>query len=130
MKIKLNILLVIPLVFLINACSHVEYLSRSSYQEYRGEEDHIKLRSFRDGHKLPREYGGLIIKKNPEDKQELNSEEAVYNLAFKRQKKKFYAEAVLYDGRDKENSFVDQTLFDFGIDKNQRSFNIGLTLKY
>lgn len=132
MKKILNISALLILVNICIACNNnVDYMNRKDYAKLRADQgvDSFIPTKF-DGRKI-REYGGVVIK-NAEDEDnssDINEEDHHY-VAFKREKSRVFAETLLFRSDNERKTFVDQTFFDFGVDKKKKTLSLNLTLKY
>ncbi len=135
MKKFFNILLTFTIGALCVSCSGVDYMNRQSYSELRTSQGVQSFIPSKLDNKKVREYGGVIIKPSTiTEAADLNAnsqvEEDNYYVAFKREKKRLYAETLLFKSDNEQKTIVDQTFFDMGFDRKTKGLSFNLTLKY
>jgi len=134
MKKFSNIFTYCALSLVLVACNNVDYMNRKSYANFKESQGYEAFKPSKFDGKQPRSYGGLIIKKNPEaevDTTNLTEDnDDNYYVAVKRKKSRVFAETILFEAENKENSYIDETFFDMGIDHKKKGLSFGLTLRY
>lgn len=106
-------------------------MNRKSFAGLRNSQGVASFIPSKFDNKKIREYGGLVIKDTKKDTTDKDLDEGDnYYVSFKRQKSRVFAETLLFKSDNEEKSFIDQTFFDFGVDKKQKGVSFNLTLKY
>jgi hypothetical protein len=125
MKNFMHILFLSLFGLFFTACGNMEYARNDSFDHERQKAafDLYEVQNRNDGSKR---YGGLILNNFSEE----TGEASEYFVSLKRKKKRFYAETMLFQREEKENSFLEQAFFDFGLDKKKKSLGFNVTLKY
>ena len=111
----------------LSACSSMDYMDREDLAQLRGSSnvDEMKYTGY-GAAKAIRTYGAINIDSFNEETGQV--EKTVFGL--KRYKNRFYAETQLSESDNKEKSFFDETLFNFGIDKKTKALNVELSFKF
>lgn len=118
------------LIMGLNACSmaSMSFADRNDLIAAQGYEglDEIAY----NGYMQPRTIKtlGTLTMNNNFGKTDDTADARVFQL--KRDKSKFYAETSLFTSDNKDRTFFDETLINFGMDKKQKGMNVELTLKF
>lgn len=126
MFLRLNIFSILGLAFLCNACTSVDYVNNAGYSELTGEK--INREADFDTSRGAKQYGALIFKKDP--RKAASEEGNSFVVALKRQKSKFFGEATLFESKNSEKTFIDQTIFRFGADKKDKGLALGMSFRF
>ena len=111
----------------LSACSSMDYMDRNDLAQLRGSDniDEMKYTGYGTS-KAIRTYGAINIDNFNEETGQ--TEQTVFGL--KRYKNRFYAETQLSESDNKEKSFFDETIFNFGVDKKTKALNVELSFKF
>jgi hypothetical protein len=121
------------LVVGLNACSTnsavsgVGFMDRDDLSEFAGEEPideqrYTGYRTFRTSKTL----GAISLNRFNEE----TSEDEKTLMKIKRHRSFFYAEANLFESDNKDKSFFDESVFNFGVDRKTKGLNFEVSLKF
>lgn len=125
-----NLILHISLVSALCSCSgmsNTTYLDRKDIAELRGTNniDEIKYSDYGSSKKITT-YGAIMV--NRFDEVTGADDPMVFDI--KRTKSRLYAETKLSESDNKEKTTFDETIFNVGLDTNNKGLSAELTLKF
>ena len=127
MKNIYTYLLIIGLAFSTTACgmNDVNFKDRKDLR-YSSDYDPLQERRYNgyQSFKTPKTYGALNFKDNADPDDEGD------NIIIKRLKSRFYAERTVFKAVDATNAFIDETLLNFGVEKDFDAISAEVRFKF
>lgn len=107
--------------------SDLGYMDRGDVAEFAGDEplDEVKYVGYNKT-RTAKTLGAISISKFNQE----TSEDEKTIMKIKRNKSFFYAETNLYESDNKDKSFFDESVFNFGVDKKTKGLSFEVSLKF
>lgn len=116
----------------LNACSTsavngVGFMDRDDVAEFAGDEplDEVRYTGYKS-FKTSKTLGAVSLNRFNQE----TSEDEKTIMKIKRHRSFFYAETNLYESDNKEKSFFDESVFNFGVDRKTKGLSFEVSLKF
>ena len=137
MKNYFKYFVILPIALVACSCGKLEYMSRSSFAEAASGSILLQQPAFTNGQLITPEQQARIANRTmggvsftPSGVTKNGKVKAPLYFVLRRHKGEVSAETMLYESKNKEKTFLDNSILKFGIDRKRKGAGFDISLRW